>query len=105
MVPPEDPRLEAADNVVFFHEGHELIAATQFDVKIAADVGERLDQLFRRVVAINASQRPIGADILPVRGGLENALDGVFEDATVFFLGSKESEFGASALDGVANGT
>ena len=38
-----------------------------------------MHQSRRRFIPVNAGQRAVGADVLPIGGGLENTLGGVFE--------------------------
>ena len=69
------------------------------DIKLALDVAERGHQLPGGVVAVNAGEGGIRAEVMAIRRGLEDALDGVLEDAAVFLLGLAQL-----ALDFLADG-
>src|SRR5258708_26945645 len=76
---------------MFAHQFEKFSAAAGFDVELTADVRKCPDQVLGRVVTIHASERRVGAEILPLRRCLKNSNNTVFEDAAVFLLGLTDS--------------
>jgi len=76
-------RLKAGDGTVGLHDPNELVAARRIDIELAPDIGQRLGQRRRGVVAIDPGQCRIDAEILSVDRRLEDAPDRVLENAAI----------------------
>jgi hypothetical protein len=82
-----DLAFEPADNIVRLQQSPELGAPLRIDVDLPADVGDLGHELLGRSVTEHPRQRRIGDQEAALGRRLEDAFDGVLEDATVHVLG------------------
>ena len=82
----------------------EFRATTRVHIERAPDVRHALLQFRRRDVAVDARQRGVGHEIMPVRRRLKNAFHQVIENAVIFFFRRHGSHVDAMAFDGVSDG-
>ena len=78
-----DRRLEAPDRIVLVHQPHKLRAPVRVDIKLPGDFLDVAFQLIRRSIPVNLGERGVGEQIFAVGRGLEDAFDGVFDDAAI----------------------
>jgi hypothetical protein len=79
------------------------IAPGRVDVQAAANVLDAGHQFHRRVVTVNARQRDVRQLVMPVRGGAENALHEVVEQAVIIFLLLEQGGLLVLAFHGAAD--
>ncbi len=82
-----DFRFKAAHGAMRLHILNKLVTTIGIDVELVVDGREALDQILGRVVPVHFRQRRVDVEILSAGCGLENALDGILENAAVHLLG------------------
>ena len=90
--------LEVEHLAVLLHDADKLSAAVGIDVDLRGDVVDAVGELVEGSVAVHFHQRRIRRDVLALGGGLEDAFEGVLENALVFVLGETEGLIGLLAL-------
>ena len=78
------------DLVVAVKEFFEAVALLRIDIELVLDVGSTGHEFVDRVETVHLGQREIGVEIPSIGRGLEDAVDGILNQAAVIGLGAFE---------------
>ena len=76
----------------------EFLPPPRLHIKLHRNISQVCDQFLRSFITVHPRQGPIGAKILSIRRGLENAFDGILKDLAIVGLGDTGGVFSALSL-------
>ena len=82
--------VEVVDFVVPIEQLFEAVALLRIDIELVLNVGSTGQEFVDGVETVHLGQREIGVEIPSIRRGLEDAVDGVLNQAAVIGLGAFE---------------